>query len=255
MVYSLSLTIFTIVGVFVQWLVKAYLSHRKTAAANKPNDQDVTLTAPYPCNAIKGSRKFRITMGLRKLDVRNWLTVDKNYMKEHDIRNSLLKNERKKVFECLPESREACAEILEVVSEFLCERYPTMFQMKKDGTKIEIQNIKTGETFVHGGPDSTMEPLEIAVRLAMEDLNVLMRNSEGEYYLYELLNIWTLTLFPLTEYAELQVQLSFQWDGRSSNALDGQFLRCMGRYHSGRKRSASRSTSRYPSSHISNRLN
>jgi hypothetical protein len=185
MVHSLSLTIFTIIGVFVQWLVKhVYLSHRG-AASSKPDELDVTLTAPYPCNAIKGSRKFRITMGLRKLDERNWLTVDKNYIKEHDIRNSLLKNERKKVFQCLPESREACAEILEIVSDFLCERYPSMFQMKKDGGKTEIQNIKTGETFVFGGSDPTMEPLEIAVRLAMEDLNVLMMNSEGEYYLYE----------------------------------------------------------------------
>lgn len=185
MVHSLSLTIFTIVGVFVQWLVKSvYMSHRE-AVPKKTEEQDVTLTAPYPCNAIKGSRKFRITMGLRKLDVRNWLTVDKNYMKEHEIRNSLLKNERKKVFECLPESREACAEILEIVSHFLCERYPSMFRMKKDGARIEIQNIKTGEIFVSDGSDSTMEPLEIAVRLAMEDLNVLMLNSEGEYYLYE----------------------------------------------------------------------
>lgn len=185
MVHSLPLTVFTIIGVFIQWLVKSiYISHRGTAS-NKPDEPDVTLTAPYPCNAIKGSRKFRITMGLRKLDVRNWLTVDKNYMKEHDIRNSLLKKERKKVFECLPESREACAEILEIVSDFLCERYPSMFRMKQDGAKTEIQNIKTGESFVSDGSDSTMEPLEIAVRLVMEDLNVLMQNSEGEYYLYE----------------------------------------------------------------------
>lgn len=185
MVYSLSLTIFTIIGVLFQWLVKyIYVSHRG-AASKTADEQDVTLTAPYPCNAIKGSRKFRITMGLRKLDARNWLTVDKNYMKEHEIRNSLLKNERKKVFECLPESREACVEILEIVSDFLCERYPSMFRMKKDGAKTEIQNVKTGETFVSGGSDSTMEPLEIAVRLAMEDLNVLMQNSEGEYYMYD----------------------------------------------------------------------
>ncbi|CRG89361.1 Pathogenesis-related protein 5 [Talaromyces islandicus] len=185
MVHSLSLTIFTIIGVVVQWLVK-YLASKDT------DEQDVTLTAPYPCNAIKGSRKFRITMGLRKLDTRNWLTVDKNYMKEHEIRNSLLKNERKNVFECLPESREACAEILEIVSDFLCKRYPSMFQMKKDGAKTEIHNIKTGEIFVSGGSGSTMEPLEIAVRLAMEDLTVLMRNSEGEYYLAA-----SATLFPV----------------------------------------------------------
>ncbi|KAH8698908.1 hypothetical protein BGW36DRAFT_396546 [Talaromyces proteolyticus] len=192
MVVSLSLTLFTIIGVFMQWLLKFLYQSPKAAEPTENEGPDVTLMAPYPCNAIKGSRKFRITMGLRKLDMQNWLTVDKNYMKEHDIRHSLLRDERKSVYECLPESRDACDEVLELVSDFLCERYPSMFQMKRDGLKTEIHNSKTGETFVFGGQESGMESLEIAVRMAMEDLNVLMQNADGEYYLAA-----SATLFPV----------------------------------------------------------
>lgn len=185
MVYSLSLAAFTVLGVFLQWLLRFFRSSRKEVKQNT-NNHDVTLRAPYPCNAIKGNQKFRITMGLRKLDEWNWLTVDKNYLKEHDIRDSLLRNQRENVFECLPESKAACAEVLEVVAEFLCERYPSMFLMENHGTMKKIHNAKTGESFVIGDANSTTEPLEIAARLAMEDLSVLMKNEDGEYYLYEI---------------------------------------------------------------------
>ncbi|OKL64403.1 hypothetical protein UA08_01122 [Talaromyces atroroseus] len=191
MVYSLSLAVFTVFGVFFQWLLRWFHSSQKKVHENT-NNQDVTLRAPYPCNAIKGNQKFRITMGLRKLDEWNWLTVDKNYLKEHDIRDSLLRNQRENVFQCLPESKAACAEVLEVVAQFLCERYPSMFLMEDHGAMKRIHNIKTGEKFVIGGANSTTEPLEIAVRLAMEDLSVLMKNADGEYYLAA-----SATLFPV----------------------------------------------------------
>lgn len=183
MVYSLSLVAFTIIGVFMQWLVKLFRPFRERTP-RKTGSQDVTQRAPYPCNAIKGNQKFRITMGLRKLDELNWLTVDKNYMREHEIRDSLLQNQRDDVLQCLPESKAACAESLEVVAEFLCERYPSMFHMETCGAARKIHNVKTGESFVIDDANSTAEPLEIAVRLAMEDLSVLMKNDDGEYYLY-----------------------------------------------------------------------
>lgn len=191
MVYSVSLAAFTVLGVFFQWLLKFFHWPRREVP-QKLNGQDVTLKAPYPCNAIKGNQKFRITMGLRKLDVWNWLTVDQNYMKEHEIRDSLLRSQRENVFECLPESKAACAEVLELVSEFLCERYPSMFFMEKDGNTNKVHNTKTGEEFVIGDENGPAEPLEIAARLAMEDLSVLMKNEDGEYYLAA-----SATLFPV----------------------------------------------------------
>jgi len=122
-------------------------------------------------------------MGLRKLDAENWLTIDKNYLSEHRIRDNLLRNERENVYQCLPESEAACKELMEEVVDFLCERYPTLFEKKSYFFGSQVHNKKTGEKYYFGGRHSSMEPLEIAARLAMEDLSVLMRNDQDEYYL------------------------------------------------------------------------
>ncbi|EAW07303.1 heme-dependent oxidative N-demethylase family protein [Aspergillus clavatus NRRL 1] len=144
---------------------------------------DVKRMAPYPAQPIKGRERYRVMMDIRKLDVANWLTVDKNYMDEHQVRSRLLKEERDQVLQCLPESYDACLEALEEVVEFLCQRFPNVFECKKSGDESTIHNRMTGETFVFGGENTQMDPLEIAVRLTMEDLSILMQREDGEFYL------------------------------------------------------------------------
>lgn len=139
---------------------------------------------PYPAQPIKGRKRYHVMMDVRKLDQRNWLTIDRNYMEEHQVRNDLLETEREKVIQCLPESQEACKEALEEVVTFLCERYPNMFEKKEREGKVTVFNKKTGERFHFGDTTDEMEPLEIAVRLTMEDLSILMKNENDEYYLY-----------------------------------------------------------------------
>ncbi|THC98291.1 hypothetical protein EYZ11_002224 [Aspergillus tanneri] len=139
--------------------------------------------APYPAQPIKGRERYRVMMDVRKLDVQNWLTIDKNYMDEHQIRGQLLQQEKNKVLQCLPESYEACLEALEEVVDFLCQRFSNMFERKKSGDESTVYNKMTGETFVFGGQNRDVDPLEIAVRLTMEDLSILMKNADDEYYL------------------------------------------------------------------------
>ncbi|KAK1144685.1 hypothetical protein N8T08_004989 [Aspergillus melleus] len=144
---------------------------------------DLKRVAPYPAQPIKGRERYRVMMDVRRLDVKNWLTVDKNYMDEHQIRSQLLREEKQKVLQCLPESYEACLEALEEVVDFLCQRFSDMFERKKSGDETTIHNKMTGETFVYGGQNRDVDPLEIAVRLTMEDLSILMKNADDEYYL------------------------------------------------------------------------
>ncbi|KAJ5682881.1 hypothetical protein N7462_006046 [Penicillium macrosclerotiorum] len=152
--------------------------------ANSPSD--VKRLAPYPAQPIRGRERYRVMMDIRKLDVQNWLTLDRNYMEEHRVRDQLLREKREKVIRCLPESGEACREALEEVSGFLCGRFPNMFQkLEREGQEI-IHNCMTGEEFVLGGSDplkANIDALEAAVRLTMEDLSVLMINEDEEYYL------------------------------------------------------------------------
>ncbi|PWY88737.1 hypothetical protein BO94DRAFT_534640 [Aspergillus sclerotioniger CBS 115572] len=139
--------------------------------------------APYPAQPIKGRERYRVMMDIRKLDVENWLTIDKNYMDEHEVRSHLLQTEKSKVLQCLPESYDACLEALEEVVEFLCQRFSNVFEQKKCGDETIVHNKMTGETFAFGGENKDVDPLEIAVRLTMEDLSILMKNEDNEYYL------------------------------------------------------------------------
>ncbi|KAJ5167396.1 uncharacterized protein N7482_006177 [Penicillium canariense] len=141
--------------------------------------------APYPAQPIKGRERYRIMMDIRKLDVQNWLTLDQNYMEEHRVRDDLLREKREKVLQCLPESQDACQEALGEVSDFLCDRFPNMFQKVVQDGNCFIRNRMTGEQFDIGGAPGgeTIDALEAAVRLTMEDLSILMMNEDGEYYL------------------------------------------------------------------------
>ena len=147
-------------------------------------NSDIKQVAPYPAAPIKGRERYRVMMDVRKLDMENWLTVDKNYMEEHQIRGQLLSQQKRKVLQCLPESYEACVEALEEVVEFLCYRFPSVFAMKKSGDEVTVHNKMTGEVFMFGGEKNAhIDPLEVAVRLTMEDLSILMKNPDDEYYM------------------------------------------------------------------------
>lgn len=159
-------------------------SRGKQQQQRQPKCSDLKRMAPYPAQPIKGRERYRVMMDVRRLDVQNWLTVDKNYMDEHVIRGQLLAQEKSKVLQCLPESYDACLEALEEVVEFLCQRFENMFERTQVGEQSTVFNKMTGETFVFGAEkNGQMDPLEMAVRLTMEDLSILMMNEEGEYYM------------------------------------------------------------------------
>ncbi|OJJ50073.1 hypothetical protein ASPZODRAFT_1100493 [Penicilliopsis zonata CBS 506.65] len=139
-----------------------------------------TLSPPYPTQPIRGRERYRVMMDIRRLDVANWLTVDQNYLAEHAIRSQLLAQEKSKVLQCLPESLDGCYEALEEVVDFLNHRFGQVFVTT--GEKQTIHNTITGETFSYG-PENKANALEVAVRLTMEDLSILMTNEDGEYYL------------------------------------------------------------------------
>ncbi|KAI9783095.1 MAG: hypothetical protein M1839_004264 [Geoglossum umbratile] len=134
--------------------------------------------------------KYSMTMGLRRLDEKNWLTIDEEYLPEHRLRAELLSKSRNKVLQCLPGSEVACVEVLEFVVSFLIKRWPEVFELfgetdgdGVDGGRYFVRNNKTGEEFRIVAPYE-VEPLEIAARLAIEDFNLLVKGEEsGEYLL------------------------------------------------------------------------
>ncbi|RJE24413.1 hypothetical protein PHISCL_03267 [Aspergillus sclerotialis] len=178
---TLSLAACAVLAVFlIGQLVRRVIISR---SGRNVTPENVKCIAPYPVQPIKGRERYRVMMDMRKLDMENWLTIDKYYMDEHRVRSKLLEKEKSKVLQCLPESYEGCMEMLEEVVEFLCRQFPNVFECRKHGNETTVYNRMTGETFVFGTDNDQIGPLEIAVRLTMEDLSVLMKNSDGEYYL------------------------------------------------------------------------
>ena len=209
MVSSLPLTGFIVVIWVIRWLWN-WLPSLVATIRSKVPDNDVTHMAPYPCEPIKARSKFSLTMGLRRLNQPNWLTVDKNYVDEHWIRDRLLRENRQQVLQCLPESQAACEEMLEEVIGFLCHHFPCMFERTRWGSTVTIRNKETCESFAFQPSNNKMEPLEIAARLAMEDLSILMPNEDGQYYLFVGLLLLLLSISHLLPIPLLQMKVSDQ---------------------------------------------
>lgn len=205
---TILLVILMALGFFMIFGIKRSLSNRSIATDSKdcpasrgPKHTSHRATSdkcqynlrPRPTQAFKlpplrPTTSTLMTMGLRRLDHANWLTIDDDYMTFHRIRNRLLANYKSSVASSLPPSLAACQEVLSLVSEFLATRYPKDFEIYTKGSCPFIFNRQTGESFPLS---SNLSPLETAARLAMEDFNILIKDDEG---------IWRLqasaTLFP-----------------------------------------------------------
>ncbi|KAJ5676632.1 uncharacterized protein N7477_002265, partial [Penicillium maclennaniae] len=186
------MTVFTLVALPIVLLSLVVRYHKEIRhwlwSRQKHNHQHESAETPSVLKPqpIKGRERYRVMMDIRKLDAQNWLTLDKNYMDEHRVRDALLRQKRDQVIQCLPESVDACHEALEEVSNFLSQRFPNMFETTLYNSNPHIQNRMTGEKFKLGGSapnENLTDALEAAVRLTMEDLSILMMNEENEYYL------------------------------------------------------------------------
>ncbi|CZT04977.1 uncharacterized protein RAG0_11219 [Rhynchosporium agropyri] len=145
---------------------------------------------PYQFPALKERTHSKVTMGLKRLDESNWLTLDSNYLPEHAIRQGLLSTCRANVIECLPGSEAACHEVLNIVASFLSTRFPQHFAIISSPSGPKIINHLTDEVYPIG--QSCPNPLEVAAKLSMEDFNILLKHPEtGEYHLQA-----SATLFP-----------------------------------------------------------
>lgn len=115
-------------------------------------------------------------MGLKKLDMSMWLTIDKNYRQYHEARAYVLDNHKKEVLQVMRDGEEACVELLEEVTNFLVNKYPHFFEFVLREGRRWIRNKIMDEQYPIQSP-YVVHPLEVCARVAMEDFNVL-RKSE-----------------------------------------------------------------------------
>ncbi|MCJ1417869.1 hypothetical protein MMC32_004214 [Xylographa parallela] len=140
-------------------------------------------------------------MGLHKPKHDKWLTIDDNYLLEHDIKQRLLQNKKNSVVGHTQGAEAACEELLEVVAEYLTTNYPWLFRYcARPGLQVQVcvenvdcvEIISTGEIFRLTAPFTHKTALETAAHLAMEDLNILCKGDNGQHVL-----IASATCFPV----------------------------------------------------------
>ena len=116
-----------------------------------------------------------------------WIEVDNHYLRFHaDKTRRLAERAPKcvKVDATDPRVYDGTLELLEELTGYLTERYPSMFQR----TPIGLNNLLTGEVFdtraahltVNGVAES---PMQLCARLIQDDLAIMFEKSDGQYYL------------------------------------------------------------------------
>ncbi|KAK5702009.1 hypothetical protein LTR97_004827 [Elasticomyces elasticus] len=144
---------------------------------------NIDAQPPHPYAPWSGG-KFQMTMGIRKTQEDSWLMLDNRYREEQSLRERLLENERAGVLQCLDGSEAACRETLEHITAFLTRRFPDLFFWSPNDSNYLCNGI-TGAAFRVVDP-LEKHPLEIAARLVMEDMNLLIQGAgpdPDEHYL------------------------------------------------------------------------
>jgi dimethylamine monooxygenase subunit A len=116
---------------------------------------------------------WRLSMGIKALDLAEWIEIDERFTQQLNQRRALLEERRGEVLDALPESAAGQRELLDLLLEHLPQRFPEHY--RRQGSRIE--NRATGEHFALDAFDHA--PLELAGRLVQEDLCLMQRGEAG----------------------------------------------------------------------------
>ncbi len=125
--------------------------------------------------------EFRMSMSLTAAPDSAWFELDARYQDEMRLRRDLLATRHDDVFAALPESHDARAETLELITAHLAHHHPAWFA--RDGS--QLHNHLTGETWNLTPPDC--DPLELAGRLVQEDLCIIQPAEDGPRFIAAIL--------------------------------------------------------------------
>ena len=123
-------------------------------------------------------------MGLRKMKWDEWIELDNHYTKFHELKLKRIAERGSKCCRTDPSPIvfDGAVELLEELSGYLSQRYPSMFEKTDQG----VNNKVTGECFdvkeltVNGRKE---DPMQMNARLIQDDIAILYEGKDGQYYL------------------------------------------------------------------------
>ncbi|MES1022462.1 DUF3445 domain-containing protein [Gloeocapsa sp. BRSZ] len=120
--------------------------------------------------------QWRMAMGLKPLQLQQWIEIDEDFTEELNYKDQLLKEQYSDVCGCLPESQAGQQEVLELILEHLLQYFPNYYQQQGNYVVNKMTNQKWSLS------NFTNNPLDLAGRLVQEDL-CLMQLKDNEYIL------------------------------------------------------------------------
>ncbi|KAK5168738.1 uncharacterized protein LTR77_006047 [Saxophila tyrrhenica] len=156
----------------------------KRPPATPYHDWSLTDTKPLPYRPFRLGPKYPITMGLRSMQWDDWIELDSDYLTYHATKARRIAERGQRCCRTDPDPRvrDGAVELLEELSSYLPERYPSMFTK----TAVGVTNTITNEAFdtrdltVNGVRE---DPMQLSARLIQDDLAIMYERLDGQYYL------------------------------------------------------------------------
>jgi hypothetical protein len=115
-------------------------------------------------------------MGLTPLDLHDWIEPDAHMAVDLAEKERLLRERHGEVFIALPEAADSSAEVLELLTSYLPERFPTLY--RRVGRQIENRVTRQHWQVTQHG----LHPLDLAGRLVQEDLCLMQPAADRAQY-------------------------------------------------------------------------
>lgn len=115
------------------------------------------------------------TTALTKMDTDWWVELESTYKSRIAQRKELYAKNGKAVLDALPGSELACKELMEMVLQFICARYPQHFTLVDNRI---LQNHILGSDY----DLRTTHPLVVLLENVPEDFALMMRDDKTGFY-------------------------------------------------------------------------
>lgn len=120
-------------------------------------------------------RPLRVAMGTRPLDLVDWIEIDEHRHRELVEKDRLLAERPDEVLAVSPDGLTGSAEVLDLLSRHLPERFPSTYRVVDAG--LEDRELGRVVRWDSG------HPIDVAGRLVQEDLCVMSRTTDGRWLL------------------------------------------------------------------------
>ncbi|RDA94756.1 hypothetical protein CP533_6769 [Ophiocordyceps camponoti-saundersi (nom. inval.)] len=142
--------------------------YHQTMGMNRPQDQK---TLPWPYISEMSVRK-----ALQKLDPDYWLELESSYRERILQRQALYAEHGRRVVDALPGSELGQKELMEMVIQFLCARYPRHFELRD---RTFVNHLLGTEQHL-----DKVEPLRVLFNNVPEDFAIVLRDEKTGRYLF-----------------------------------------------------------------------